>query len=400
MADELARATDPATPADQLESLARTSADASVLGAIAANPNAPAALLLRLVAAQPRAFLQNPALPLMLLENPDFWLQIPYNGALSLLQSGALTAGQVKQLCPTDDHLYTYASALLGCPATPEEMLASIRVSSITEQQRLARHPNIPVGRLLAYLESDEPLLRREASMHPRTPPARLALLRRAGATADMAITDPFVATATEDELRQLAGGGYLGQLLVALNPRSPIDELEANPFFHKDVQLALLGHPRVTAHQLDRLVSSYTDSRKLPRPGPLPRTLDPEIKEEDRVQCAVARHPRTPPGALERLACNRSAAVRASVASRPELSPHTVNNLGLDDDPLVVLEALKNPALGAEVIEVIARYDPPGPIALEITRHGSAPRGVLRRLSGSPLPAVSEAARARLGEK
>ena len=67
--EELAR--DPNTSLDILERLAKTSKDDLVLAPVAENPNTSPELLIELFDRYPYQVLNNPALELILLEQPD-----------------------------------------------------------------------------------------------------------------------------------------------------------------------------------------------------------------------------------------------------------------------------------------------------------------------------------------
>ena len=71
---ELARevAKNSSAPLDLLEVLSRER-DPLVKEALAGNPNTPLPALLRLAVEHPARLLENPALPLLLLENPSFF---------------------------------------------------------------------------------------------------------------------------------------------------------------------------------------------------------------------------------------------------------------------------------------------------------------------------------------
>jgi hypothetical protein len=81
----LEEARNPTTAPDRLKAL--SSSRGEVARAVAANPNAPTATLLRLAADQWEAVLANPVLPLLLLENPGLPLRLPKLALLALLRS-------------------------------------------------------------------------------------------------------------------------------------------------------------------------------------------------------------------------------------------------------------------------------------------------------------------------
>lgn len=74
----VATAGNAATPASRLRTLAR-SQRISIRAAIAGNPNADLDTLKVCIPASPGRFLANPALPFLLLENPNLLQQLPYN---------------------------------------------------------------------------------------------------------------------------------------------------------------------------------------------------------------------------------------------------------------------------------------------------------------------------------
>ena len=76
---------DPFTPVEQLWGLYAVGRK-DVREALVGNPNAPEDLLLKLLPAYPKQFLANPALPLLLLERPGFFADLPDELMLALLR--------------------------------------------------------------------------------------------------------------------------------------------------------------------------------------------------------------------------------------------------------------------------------------------------------------------------
>ena len=67
-----AAAKDPTTPPEELRRIALAPSTPKVLGQVARNPNSPPDVLHRLAADFPRQVSKNPALPLIVLQNPNF----------------------------------------------------------------------------------------------------------------------------------------------------------------------------------------------------------------------------------------------------------------------------------------------------------------------------------------
>src|SRR5262249_3884866 len=81
----LVLAADPSTPPSILESLAESD-DAEAPAAVAGHPNTPSPVLFRLGEPSPLALLHNPIFPLLLLENPNLWCELPLPTLASLLR--------------------------------------------------------------------------------------------------------------------------------------------------------------------------------------------------------------------------------------------------------------------------------------------------------------------------
>lgn len=402
--EDLLRARDPTTPEEELRRLLAATMPSTrkvptpeIREALAGNPNAPVDVLRALLDEYPDAVLGNPALPLILLERPDFWASLPFPTMRSVLQKARLDEEHLRMFFPEAKGLQDHEEALLKLPATPEDFLDRLPLHTDTSWLAMARHPNAPVRKLAVCLDSHLLSTRQAALTNPRAPADHIAALRRAGATEGLEAPEQEPAPLPLEELERMASWGPFAQLLVARNPATTPELLRRIGTGHDEIQLALIKHPRITPEHLDTLVSEWTMREKFPKPGPLEGTLALKVEPRELPRLAIARHPRIPRNALDRLAHDTSAAVRAAVATHPQLSPRCVNNLGLDDHPAVVLEALKNPSLGTEVIDVLVRYRPPALHAALAARHPNASPGALRELSRGPHEEAREAAKKRL---
>jgi hypothetical protein len=198
-------AKNPAAPPELLSDLARRAqkhGDTALEREIVQNPSTPIACAAELGARYPREFLKNPALPLLLLEEPSFFPKLP-----------AATLKQLARLPEAPPVLFTSCAAhpdpevrrvIAEGRATPEEVLLrlsedqaalvlwglvnrtslsaelSYRLAGINNyglRGALARHPACtPEALWRLHREGDEalkPLLAR----HPGAPPALLAEL-------------------------------------------------------------------------------------------------------------------------------------------------------------------------------------------------------------------------------
>jgi hypothetical protein len=143
-------ATNPIAPGELLRVLAEMK-HPSLQRAVALNPNTPLLVLLRLADAFPAA-LQNPALPLLLLENPNPIEQLPQNELrfvryaetplLRLEQAALLTHEQV-------------ALWVAQNPSLPSHLLSKLAESSFhTVRQQIARHPKVNRDLIAAWSQS------------------------------------------------------------------------------------------------------------------------------------------------------------------------------------------------------------------------------------------------------
>ncbi|HCK80515.1 MAG TPA: hypothetical protein PLS42_09165 [Candidatus Competibacter denitrificans] len=112
----------PAAPLATLEMLS-DSADRTVRRALANNPATSATTLRALAAQFPEQFLQNPALELLILENPNFFKELPDSASVALVE----------------------------CEACPDWVLAQVALVEDETLQRMAcDHPNTPPATLRA----------------------------------------------------------------------------------------------------------------------------------------------------------------------------------------------------------------------------------------------------------
>lgn len=170
---DLARliAGNPASPTELLEIMARRR-DSVILSNVTANPNTPTQILCHLGKKFPVQFLKNPILPLLLLENPNFFRQIPPNTLSSLCDfilehcysdkgipkletyDGLAPASVLQQLINSEDSMTLFCIA--KHPNTPLVILEQLATHKFYNvRYGITLNPNVPVH-LLERLAADE----------------------------------------------------------------------------------------------------------------------------------------------------------------------------------------------------------------------------------------------------
>jgi hypothetical protein len=112
---ELARrvAQNPNAPSELLQKLSQHS-DRFTRQNVTANPNTPIEILLELAASFPEVFLENPILPLLQLEKPDFLQTLSTDTAIRLLQCEKAPKEWFKQVSIDVRQKVVIATALSG----------------------------------------------------------------------------------------------------------------------------------------------------------------------------------------------------------------------------------------------------------------------------------------------
>jgi hypothetical protein len=314
--------------------------DIAIREAVAANPNTPTEVLLKLAEAFPQQFLNNPVLSLLLLENPNFAAEIPYYALLNLLKQ----------------------------PELPDFLLSSAATHANPEILYLvAKHPNTP-----------DRALEEMARRNPKDTPLGLSIIKREDVSERvLSLLVEYSAIAV--------------RLCLAKNPAISPNILaklaivrEANPNFQQEIYLKLAKNPNTPIQVIygllkkcDRKIKQGISQRSdLPMSIIIELASDFQIQAtnslaknlsigadvlmelanhpELRVQQMVVRHPNVPQSLLDRAV--KTAELRQYVAENPSTPADLLVELVQSGEEEILRAIATNPNTTASVLESIAK--------------------------------------------
>jgi hypothetical protein len=389
-------AENPATPPARLRVLARKGRAREV----AANPNAPVDLLLKLVARHFDAFLANPVLPLLLLEDPGLFLKLSSALLRRLLRREDLPETLLASLLRHSDAEVRDSAALHVRQANqrPDDgseavlrSLAALRMdtSSLPELFALGLVPAWLSEPLAGGLNAE--LREFVISVLERDADSRTAALgklyRRAGAgmPGPRQSSRPDMNLSAEDMQRLATGGPWVRQM-AARHPNTPpeaLARLARDPLVA--VRAAALRHPftpeealwagsAAVLPKLRRAVAgnpAATDAM-LAR---LATDVDPGVRR------IVAAHRYLEPAALRALAGDADATIRARVARNRLTPPEALEKLAGDADEKVRSGAAGNSRTPASAVARLAT-DSSVTVRAAVARRGDLPDELLGKLA------------------
>lgn len=303
---------------------------------LAKNPSTPLELLLLIGEEHPRAFLENPIFPLLLLEHPDALQRWPER----LIQS------------------------IVACELAPGYLVL-----------QAAKHRGNLVRAAVASNRSLTPELLHEMAADPH----------------GMVVTQVASNPNTEPEtLEQLATHtGSVIRAAVAKHPRASAalqERLSTDPEFA--VRLASASHPMTPAHCLPKLMADiYPQIRAAARARPdAPTALKTLLAAQEADPCAPLS-----PSEEEEL-CTLSEYSASLIARRPSTSPAQLLRL-TKSRSMALHEITANPSAPPEALEIAAQ-NPYLPIQKNIAAHPNTPVKLLASMLTSEYKDVRTAAR------
>lgn len=419
-----AEARNPASPPGRLRELARLGCAREV----AANPNTPVDLLLKLAARQFDAFLANPVLPLLLLEDPGFLLKLSPASLRRLLRREQLPETLLTSLLRHGDAEVRDSAALHVQQAKSDDDHGdAVRRCLAESRAETAALPELfDLGLVPAWLS--EPLAGTPkaelrdfvVSVLERSPEADTAALGKLYRRAGAALPRPGKPSRPDsnlgaEEMRRLATGGPWGRGVAARHPNTPPDSLARlardpvlavrvsalrHPFTPEEalwagsaavlpiLRRAVARNPAATEAMLARLASDPDFAVR----GAVAahRYLEPKaltVLAGDAVagiRTSVARHRLTPPDVLEKLSADAEARVRRAVARNPMTPASVFTRLAADPDENVREAMARRCDLPDDLLCVLA-CDPNPPACHWARFNRSNPRDLIRELMHLP---------------
>jgi hypothetical protein len=434
-------AQNPCAPTSLLEGLSKAP-DRALREHIAKNPNSPLSVLFSLAAFLPEAFLQNPVLPLLLIERPGFLREMPEDSLCAVLRCRGLTESFLEEAFHTTSSLVRFAIA--QNPLTPASLLEKfaetdeLSIFEINLYKAILCHPKKSRRVIVLLATNNNHTIRKEAlkaGLHKED----RAILDKAGLVKNT----PKPATMLLEELESLSQWGSLARVFVAQqtncpaelltklsqdndakvcrhvaeNPNTPDEALVSlSAHANADVLSKLAQHPRLSQEALSRLAKSAVVMVR----GAVakhPKIQSKELGEllfdiDESVRRNAASHPNAPQEKLQflyilgasltlteqgtpdpalpqeklsALSTHPSHFVRTLVARHPNTPLSVLDSLTLDKQASVRIGVIENPVVLSELEHFFGKENP---FSLEATRNKS-PWPILEYLSAHPSPNV-----------
>jgi hypothetical protein len=307
----LAAAKDPATHTACLQELSLDE-DLEVKRQVTLNPNTPVEALLRLGQVFSVEFAQNPSLQLFLLEDPSFLQKLPWRLLNELTSAAQLPDFLIEAFC-----------------ASSYEKI----------QEKMASHPKLPAEHLERFLLCENRNIRKRAAANPNTSSTLLLTLRAMGSNESLTDVEDEYLTDDVTLLREFANKGFWAKLLVARNPNTPADVLDAL-FLDESYQVRAQvvansnTHSETVARALrdpeEAVISAAMMNKKLP-PSALEVLMERQIPQ---LWNLVASRQDTPASLLKRLIEAKTSPYRRAVVAHSNITQEILDILSHDEDP------------------------------------------------------------------
>lgn len=371
-----------AAPPELLRELAVESK--AVCERVAQNPNTPTDVLLKLGAKFAKQFINNPILPLLLLENPNLVENIPLNTLISLLKQEQvpdyiLNAASQHQnenvLILVASHINTSKAAL--------EHLSKSHYATVQEVAKL--HVN-----LAEEIDLDIEEVRKQ-----------LIVKLNPVFTYEVNQEDLALAQLIPDFL--LCNLQHKILYTIAMYPKTPIDVLKilSSKKFYSTLHEYVVLNPNISVNLLESVAEHYIQmSSNAPKESSIqiyfervlaaivsnpnaPIHLIEKIYQypSDFIHARVAANLNTSVDILDILVNSKNSYVRSSVATNPNTSRNSLNKLCLDQDNWVRFSVAVNRNMPANLLEILA-IDKDSNIRNQVAIHPNTPKSMLSLLA------------------
>jgi len=382
-------ASNPATSAEELMQLA-DSADDAVRAAVAANPNTSLETLLALTPDYPQQFLDNPALPLLLLERPHLFAEAPPDALKALLRceacpraglDAALTHATRVVRDVVQDHIAiagevgddwrdeplrrirTFAAHSLpfdgSAPAIAPELLDDVGPSLL------------PPWLIEACAGHRQERIRQQIAAYPDTPDAVLDQLARDEAKH----VRVAVAARWRRDFPFQPQRRPLPESIHALLAQDSVAAVRS--------WVALDPHASPTILQLLAHDADWSVREHVAQNARLPVDILNQLASDESavVRNMIAAHPAASRELLRALADDPNPDYRAVVASNPMLAPALLALLSRDTEAVVREEVAANPTATVQLLARLAD-DPVASVRRWVVVNANTPRGTLDHLA------------------
>ncbi|MUG98516.1 hypothetical protein F7734_41975 [Scytonema sp. UIC 10036] len=393
------------------------SADEITRRCVASNPNTPVEDLLELGTEFPEEFLNNPVLPLVVLENPNFLADMPQEALLIMLKHDAVPSWFLEWVANLDsDEHEEVLLVLLIKPDVPQTALSKLsRSQNEVIAQAAKLHVNLAgemdegweeaaktalemtqwnfsgqemllynVGIVPEFLASALPIFddrNLTIAQNPDTPPHILQSLVENTESRDYVaayiVENPNAPAAA---LKILLGDeNHRIRDSVACHPNTPLSILQAY-----QQQLMTLKNPVTSAETLSELATSpWVEIRKGVAFHPnTPQAFLALLAQDEnwQVKTAVALNMNTPCRVLEQLAHDESESVRAAVSYNPHTPEIALEKLYEPYDSVFA----EHPNISTNFLEKLAIH-PQWGIREGVAKNHNTPVSVLEKLAKDP---------------
>ncbi|BAY13823.1 hypothetical protein [Calothrix sp. NIES-2098] len=357
--------------------------DLQVRQAVAGNPNAPIDVLFQLAGEFPQEFLENPILPLLQLENPEFHTLIPYSVIQIILACEDTPEDWLRRFATSGCH--DYLLAIVQNPQASKQVLQLVAENEYCNafiRELIELHINIAgemqsdwqeyadnkLQYILNILESgcSQPgELGCDFSNSPKEQYYQFTFWQLGiGPKLQFAKTSEYLretiakfSNAPPEYLRELLTlKTKISTLLeVAKNPNTPIECLiELANRNSRVVRETVMRNPRLPRS----IVNHFFQERFL---ATHPHTEVEKLRELcaskwSFIRAIVAKHPNLELSDLEKLARSPDWRIRVSVASHPRSDLHILKHLTGDKSILVRQAVALNSQTPQECLEILSR--------------------------------------------